>query len=128
MIQIKSWLTGKVIFEADVENIKACVELAVSKSVSLNDAKLNGAKLNYAELNYAKLNGAELVRIDGLKFSVIISPTHVHVGCKRFTIERFRSIDFDKFKDHASCFHQYPIVIAMLDAIALQNNNKSEAA
>jgi len=185
--QIKSWVTGKVLFEADTKSLKFCVELAVRKGISLNyaelnyaelndaelngaklndaklnDAKLNDAKLNYAELNDAKLNyaelngaelnyaklnyaelndaelngaklndaklngaklndaklnGADLIRIDGLRFSVIISRSHIHIGCKRFTHKYFREINLSKQGQSNDILAQFPIVISMLDAI-----------
>ena len=87
LFEIKSWVSGKVLFSAECESLKACVELAVSKKISLNYAELNGA-----ELNDAGLNDAELIRIDGLKFSVIISPTHLHIGCKRFSHSEYRGL------------------------------------
>jgi len=139
--EIKSWITGKVLFEADTDSLRACIELAVSKGVSLNyaelnDAKLNGAELNYAELNYAKLNGAELnyaelngaelnyaelndaklIRLDGLRYSVIASQTHVHIECKRWTIDEFRNGDVAQYANYGEIVNQYPIIIALLDA------------
>ena len=122
MIQIKNWITGKVIFEANVLSLRICVELAIKNSVSLNNAELNGAKLNYAKLNNAKLNGAklnnaELIRVDGLDFSVIITKTHVCIGCKRFSLEKFKKIDLNKYSDYSKSFNQYKIVLFFIESL-----------
>ena len=42
LIEIKSWLDGKVLFSAECENIKDCLELA---GANLSCASLDGAKL-----------------------------------------------------------------------------------
>ena len=67
LIEIKSWLDGKVLFSAECENIKDCLNLAVNADVNLNFANLNrasldGARLNGASLNRAILDGASLNR------------------------------------------------------------------
>ena len=83
----------------------------------LNDAELNGAKLNYAKLNNAELNNAELIRVDGLDFSVIITKTHVCIGCKRFSLEKFKKIDLNKYSDYSKSFNQYKIVLFFIESL-----------
>ena len=127
MIQIKNWLTGALIFEADVDTVKLCLELGVSKGVDFSYAKLNYAKLNYADLNHAKLNYAklnhaelnyaELFRIDGFKFCIILTKTHVHIGCRRFTKEQFKNIDILDGEDDGNCFDQYETVLKIIESI-----------
>ena len=56
LIEIQSWLDGKVLFSAECENIKDCLELA-------------GANLSCASLDVASLDGAKLpsiAKIDNL--------------------------------------------------------------
>jgi hypothetical protein len=57
--EIKSWLTGGVLFAAETESMKLCVELAVKQ-----DADLTGAVLTRADLTGADLTGAVLTRAD----------------------------------------------------------------
>ena len=58
--QILSKLDQHVIFEADTETLKACVELAVKQGVSLFYANLYNANLAHANLTEANLTGANL--------------------------------------------------------------------
>ena len=60
IFKIESWLTGKVLFEADCESLKLCIELAVSQDANLQDANLQDANLQDANLQYANLQYAKL--------------------------------------------------------------------
>jgi hypothetical protein len=58
--QIKSWLTGAVLFEGDYASLKACVEAAVVRGADLSGADLRGADLRGADLRGADLRRAIL--------------------------------------------------------------------
>jgi uncharacterized protein YjbI with pentapeptide repeats len=61
MIEIRSWINGKVLYTAqDATDVRTALEEAVHAGAELNGAKLNNAKLNSAKLNSAKLNNAKL--------------------------------------------------------------------
>ena len=73
-IEIKSWLTGRVLFEVQTESWKVAVELAVKSGANLSranlsradlsGANLSGANLSRANLSGADLSGANLSRAD----------------------------------------------------------------
>ena len=48
-IEIKSWLTGRVLFEVQTESWKVAVELAVKSGANLSRANLSGADLSGAD-------------------------------------------------------------------------------
>jgi hypothetical protein len=58
--EIKNRWTGAIIFEADCESLKLCVQLACEKKVSLRGADLRGADLVGADLVGANLGNANL--------------------------------------------------------------------
>jgi uncharacterized protein YjbI with pentapeptide repeats len=62
-IEIKHWLSGKIIFSHDCENNtwRLTVEAAVNGNISLDGASLDGARLVGARLDGARLVGARLV-------------------------------------------------------------------
>ena len=72
--EIKSIITGGIIFELDTSSIRLCVEMAVRNGADLTRADLSradlssadlyGADLSYANLSYADLSGANLSRAD----------------------------------------------------------------
>ena len=62
-IEIKSWLTGRVLFEVQTESWKVAVELAVK----------SGANLSRANLSRADLSGADLSGADGIS-KYILTP------------------------------------------------------
>ena len=57
---IKPRFSGSVLFEASVESLKACVELAINQRADLGGADLGGANLRGANLRGANLGGANL--------------------------------------------------------------------
>jgi hypothetical protein len=61
-IEIKHWLSGKIIFSHDCENNtwRLTVEAAVNGNISLDGASLDGARLVGARLVGARLDGARL--------------------------------------------------------------------
>ena len=59
--EIKSWMTGGVLFSCETETLKLAVELAVKQKADLSYASLNRASLNRASLDGASLDGASLV-------------------------------------------------------------------
>ena len=66
-IEIKSWLTGAVLFEGDFSCIADAVKDAVAKKADLSGANLtradlSGANLSGADLSRANLTGADLSR------------------------------------------------------------------
>jgi hypothetical protein len=62
-IEIKHWLSGKILFSHDCENNtwRLTVEAAVNGKISLDGARLDGASLDGARLDGASLVGARLV-------------------------------------------------------------------
>ena len=58
--EIKSWITGGVLFSAETESLKLAVELAVKGRADLQDADLLNADLQGADLQNAYLRGAYL--------------------------------------------------------------------
>jgi len=59
-IEIKNRFNGSVIFECEALNIKAALEIAVSKKSNLRGANLRDANLGGANLRDANLGGANL--------------------------------------------------------------------
>lgn len=74
--EIKHRFTGAVLFSAETDSIKLCVEAAIKSGADLNGAdlygadlyraNLSGADLNGANLSGANLNGANLYRAKGI--------------------------------------------------------------
>ena len=66
-MEIKHRATGKVLFAADVKNVRLCIEAAIDKSANLDGANLDGADLDGADLRGANLSGANLdgANLDG---------------------------------------------------------------
>ena len=60
--EIKSWLTGAVLFSVETASLKLCVELAVRSGANLSGANLSRANLYGANLSGANLSGANLSR------------------------------------------------------------------
>jgi hypothetical protein len=58
--EIKSWLTGNVLYSAEAENIKELLMSAIKAGVNLSHADLSGADLSHATLCRANLSGADL--------------------------------------------------------------------
>src|SRR5512133_612610 len=58
--EIKSYITGSILFSLETENIKLCVEAAVKQRADLQGADLQGADLQGADLQGADLQGADL--------------------------------------------------------------------
>lgn len=62
--EIRSQLTGAVIFESDGETLRGVVIKAVSSRADLTGANLSGADLSGADLSWANLSGADLSGAD----------------------------------------------------------------
>ena len=62
-IEIKSWMTGGVLFSLETESLKLCVEAAVKSRADLTGANLTGAYLRGAYLTDANLTGAKNLRL-----------------------------------------------------------------
>ncbi len=54
-LQIKSWVTGGVLFEYETDKIRIAVEAAVKSGANLYGADLYGANLSWANLSGAKV-------------------------------------------------------------------------
>ncbi len=63
-IEIKSWLTGSVLFEGDFSCIADAVNHAVARSANLSSANLSSADLRSANLSSANLSYANLSSAD----------------------------------------------------------------
>ena len=78
--EIKSRVTGAVLFSAEAMSIKECVELAIKSGANLDGANLNGA--NYGDgvtLEHKPL------QILGTKYFILIMDTHIKIGCKLYS-------------------------------------------
>ena len=78
--EIKSWINGSVLFSAETESLKLCVELAVKSGASLEHASLDHARLEHASLDYARLEHASL---DGAVYSCAQVAFTGHGECGR---------------------------------------------
>jgi hypothetical protein len=69
-IEIKSWLTGSVLFEGDFSCIADAVSAALKGGANLSGANLSGANLSGANLSHADLCGAKsLISFAQVSFS-----------------------------------------------------------
>jgi len=64
LFEIKSWLTGGVLFKIETDSWKLAVEAAVKSGANLSGADLSGANLSGADLSGADLSGADLSGAD----------------------------------------------------------------
>ena len=60
LFEIKNRFTGEVLFSAECESLKICVELAVKGNTNLSNADLRNADLSNADLYNANLHNADL--------------------------------------------------------------------
>jgi len=58
--EIKSWRDGKILYSADADSLKDCVEMAVKSRADLSSADLRTADLSSANLSSANLSSANL--------------------------------------------------------------------
>ena len=131
MYQIKSWLTGAVLFECDVPDahsgmtVRFALEDATQSradlsSADLSSANLSGANLSSAKLSSAKLYGADLssadlsgakidgeeikkppVQIGGLTWHVLITEGFMRIGCQRHSHAAWDKFGPDEIRDMA---------------------------
>ena len=98
-IEIKSWLTGSVLFSGEYENIREALEAGVKSradimsgadlsranlySVNLSGANLSGANLSRAYLSSADLSRADMsgANLDSKHCFISISPIGSENGC-----------------------------------------------
>jgi hypothetical protein len=59
-LEIKSWITGKVIYSGEANSLKELIEKAVKEGADLRGADLDSANLRGAYLQGADLEGADL--------------------------------------------------------------------
>ena len=64
LFEIKNLFTGEVLFSAECESLKICVELAVKGGANLSNADLRNANLHNADLSNANLHNANLYNAD----------------------------------------------------------------
>ena len=99
--EIKSFLSGAVLFSLECDSFKVCIEAAVKSGANLSGANLSGANLSRADLSRAYLSGADLSGANHaihlgypdrwpafawLKENVI----RVQIGCHDFTLAEGR--------------------------------------
>ena len=116
MYQIKSWLTGAVLFGCDVPDAhsgmaarfaleKATQSRADLSRANLSGADLCGANLYGADLSRAKIDGEEIkkppVQIGGLAWDVLITEGFMRIGCQRHTHEAWAEFGPDEIHDMA---------------------------
>ena len=85
-------LRGVDLCEADL--VGANLRGADLTEADLREAKMVGADLREADLTWAVLSGADLSEVDLVqvatgKYTVIVTTSHVHVGCERFAREDY---------------------------------------
>ena len=104
MYQIKSWLTGAVLFECDVPDAHSgmAARFALEKATQ-SGANLSGADLCGANLCDAKIDGEEIkkppVQIGGLAWDVLITEGFMRIGCQRHTHEAWAEFGPDEIHD-----------------------------
>ena len=88
-LSILSRFNASILFEYEAEenNLKITLQVAVKTGANLRDADLRGADL-YGE----KLVKTPL-QLNNLKWLVLISDKYLRIGCQRFTIEEWRNFD-----------------------------------
>jgi len=70
--EIKSWRDGKILYSAEADSLKDCVEMAVKSCADLSYADLRSADLRSADLRYAVLRSANL-RFADLRYANLSS-------------------------------------------------------
>ena len=109
-IEIKSWLTGGVLFAVETENMRLAIKAAIDKSVSLSyadlrSADLSSANLRSADLRYANLSSADL-RSANPRGSMILDTGETW---KRYLTETVPELliaggkPLDSFGEHFAC-------------------------
>jgi Pentapeptide repeats (8 copies) len=58
--EIKSWFTGKVIYEGEGESLKTVLEMGVKAGVSFSGSDLSGSNLSDSDLSGSDLRGSNL--------------------------------------------------------------------
>ena len=113
-LSILSRFNASILFEYEAEenNLKITLQVAVKTGADLYGADLRGADLDGADLYGADLRGADLrgadlygadldgeklvktpLQLNNLKWFVLISDKYLRIGCQRFTIEEWRNFD-----------------------------------
>ena len=112
-IEIKSRLTGKVLFahEAEENSVKITLKAALSAGANLRGANLRGADLCGANLCGANLRGADLygdelkktpLFLYNLDWDVTITTTFLRIGCQVHLISDWASFDDDRISEMSS--------------------------
>ena len=101
--EIKNRYDGTVIFKGDYPTLKACVEDAVKKGISLENANLENANLENAILTNANLENANLwgcvgnkVNIKSLQletYDIVYIKDFLQIGCEKHSIEDWKTFD-----------------------------------
>ena len=102
-MDIKNRFTGNIIFSINADTLSgANLSRADLSGADLSGADLSGANLSGANLSRANLSGAdlwacignmhELKTISIEKWIVTYSATDLQIGCKKFSIERWRGL------------------------------------
>ena len=117
-IELKSWLSGSVLFEYESENatMRAAVEAAIYSNANLSgadlrDADLSGADLSGADLRDADLSGADLSGADlsGADLSgaaIYYSDGNFDVNYRRgyfLSLTNLEEIETEMYHDVKSC-------------------------
>jgi hypothetical protein len=110
-IEIKSWMSGSIIFSLETESIKLCLEAAVKSGANLRGANLceadlrganlRGANLCEANLREANLRGANLRGAENITHFPIYILGHKHhiqttkdgrlqIGCHIYSFDEWR--------------------------------------
>ena len=60
LIEIKSWITGSILYSCDADDLKSAIIAAVRSRADLSGADLSGVDLSWVDLSWADLSGADL--------------------------------------------------------------------
>jgi len=103
MMEIKSRIDGRVLFEGEFGSIRLAVEAAVGARANLYGANLSGAYLYGANLYGAHLSGAKWrdgivigrlpLFVMGLRWPVTILDAHMQIGCKLHRLCEWAGVD-----------------------------------
>ena len=113
LIEIKSWIDGKIIHSIEADNVRDAVIKLILSGANLSRANLSGADLSGANLSGADLSGANLygekitkipIQISGLKWWINITEKHIQIGCQVHKAEewfKFKDAEIEKMHSEA---------------------------
>jgi len=142
MIQIKHRYSGEILFEVEVESLKAALEIVIDKKANLHEADLRGA-----DLIRVNLIGADLIRVNLIGADLIDggqdsrgyrflgqhkdNTLYIHAGCRYFSIdeaEEHWSKEHQENPDlHAECLARVALIKQIAKARGWLNKTEKKA-